>query len=236
MRRRWQTIWCAVLLGGACATPARPTVSEQQLTRIPAAERKTLIEGETDVRVAQSNQAAANTALRDARQFRDIVKREVDAATSRVGAARSGVELGQKAGDDSLSVEARRELRLGEAQLRTARAKRTYADGLVALRESQVARWRAEVDAARARQELAEHDALQRHGKGQQADRGRFVDAMQSTRARADMARREVAKQKAEMEAARSRWYARRDELDSVRAEVRRGNMRPPPAPTPVPE
>jgi hypothetical protein len=210
-------------------------VSDEQLTRIPAEERKTLIEGETDVRVAQSNQAAATTALRDAQRFRDIVKREVDAATSRVGAARSGVELGQSAGDDSLSVEAQRELRLGEAQLRTARAKRTYADGLIALRESQVARWKAEVAAARARQELAEHDALQRHGKGQQTDRGRFVDAVQSTRARASMARREVAERGAALRAARSRWYARRDELDSVRAEVTRGNMRPPAAPTPVP-
>jgi hypothetical protein len=228
-------MWWAPMLAGACATPARPVVSDEQLSRVPQAERRALLDRETEVRVAESNMAAARTAQRDAERFRGIVKREVDAATSSVRAARSGVELGQTTRDENLAAASRRELRLGEAQLRTVRSKRTYADRLVDYRGALVALREAQVNLARAEQELDEFDALSRHGEAKSGDRGGFVRAVESARASLGEARDDVRKRKAAVDDARGRWYARREELESVRADVTRGNMTPPPAPTPVP-
>jgi hypothetical protein len=233
MRTAWKVIGWAALVASGCATTAQPVVSHEQLRRLPKPEQQALRQRENAVRLAESNEATAVSARRDAARFRDVVGREFMAAQDRVRAARSRVQHAMTTPDPRLREEARRELRLGEAELRTVRAKRTYADELFNLRDAEVAGRHAEVALARARQELGELDKLRSYGEARYEDRGRYLRAEDRARTRVAERGREVAAHRAAAQAARSRWYARRSELDSIRAQAwpPAGMREPRPAP-----
>jgi hypothetical protein len=222
------------LAAAGCATTARPVVTDEQLARVPAAERRALIEQETATRVAETNAAAAKAARRDAERFRGIVDRQVAAAMNRVRAAESAVSLARTAKDADLRDEGGRELLLGRAELGAARAKRSYADELVALRDAELERRQAEVDVARARHELRKLDTLRRHGEGASADRDRFVGADARARARLAHAGDGLRDRRARFDRAKDRWLAARRDLARVRADVTAGTLVPPRAPSPV--
>lgn len=217
-----------------CASAGRPVVSDEQLARVPAAERSELLEHETAIRVAESNAAAAKAARRDAERFRGIVERQQAAAMNRVKAAQSAVSLARTTHDADAREEAGRELELGRAELRAAEAKKVYAERLVSLRDAELERREAEVDVARARHELRKLDTLRRHGEGRSADRDRFVGVDARARARLAQARDDLRDRRSRFEEARSGWLEARRELARVRADVTAGTLQAPRRPSPV--
>lgn len=229
MRSGWMVIGCAILLTGGCA-PARPTISEAQLRRLPPVERRALREREADIHIAESRESAAISARQDAGRYREAVGRQLAAAEQRVRSARAALDRARRDPDPRRAALARRELRLGEAELRTVRARRTYAEELVALADADIAGRRAEVELARSRHELDELDMLQRFSEARNEDRASFLNAVERARRRAAERAREVDVRQAAVGSARSRWYARVNELDSLRAQG------PAPAGRPAPE
>lgn len=227
--RQWLLAGAVALAG--CATASG--ISDKDVARLSVADRSQIITAHKSIDVAESNLQAAKVARDEARQFRKIAISEVDAARSRLEAARASVDLGKTARDDQALRDASRNEDAARAQLIAARAKLDYADRLVELREAKIAEADANLTAARADVDRTKLQLLQRNGMASDVDANKLEARRQDAQERLAEARSHVAQIEGEAVQLKTAWDDRRHELNRTAS---RGEMvAPPPPPAEVP-
>jgi len=217
----------AALVGCAHA----PTVTNEQVVRLPPDARRQIIDAQRTVNAADQNLTAARVAVDEAKRFRDIADRELDAARAHADAAQRSMDLGARAHADLTLQAARREREVSMRELFAARAKKDYSDRLVDLRHAEEDMRRGERDQARADFEYTKYVALRDNGIAGSFNEKDFVDARRRAQTNVADARSRVATLTGNVEALRTAWMERANELQTAsRATV----TPPPPPPEPV--
>jgi hypothetical protein len=205
-----------LLLAGALAVAGCATsgVSDRDMARLPVAEREHIATAHQSVDLAASNLAAAKVARDEAKQFRRIAARELDAAKLRLEAARNGVDLSNNARDDRALRQAGRVEDQTRWQLVAARAKLDYADKLVDLREAKIAEAEAAFAAARNDVELTKVRVAQRNGLAVTLDVRAYEARRQEAAERLAEERAHVADLEGETAQLKMAWDDRRHETN----------------------
>ncbi|MCU1282424.1 MAG: hypothetical protein JWM53_5970 [bacterium] len=228
--RQW-LLACAIAMAG-CATTG---VSDRDVARLPVADRAQIITASKSIDIAQSNLEAAKVARDEARQFRKIAMNELDAAKSRLEAARTGVFLGKSSRDDRTLREASRNEDAAREQLIAARAKLDYADRLIELRDAKIDEAEANLNAAKADVEMTKLQLLQRNGIAVGADAKKLEARRQDAQERLAESRARVAQMEGDVAQLKTAWDDRRHEMNTASRGDVRGLSAPPPAPAEVP-
>lgn len=223
--RQWLLAGAIAMAG--CATTG---VSDNDVARLPAAERAQIITAHKSIDVAQSNLEAAKGARDEAKQLRKIAASELDAAKSRLEAARSSIDLGKSARDDRTLREASRNEDAARDQLIAARAKLDYADRLVELRDVKIDESEANLTAAKADVELTKLQAAQRNGIAEGVDPRKLEARRQDAQERLAESRARVAQIEGDVMQLKMAWDDRRHEMNTAsRGDVPRNNIAPAP-------
>ena len=224
-----------LLLAGALATMGCATsgVSDKDMARLPVAEREHIATAHQSVDLAASNLAAAKVARDEAKQFRRIAARELDAAKLRLEAARNGVDLSNDARDDRGLRQAGRVEDEARWQLVAARAKLDYADKLVDLREAKISESEAAFAAARNDVELTKVRIAQRNGLAANIDVKAYETRRQDAAERLAEERAHVADVEGQTAQLKMAWDDRRHEQN--RTASRDAVIVPPPPPAAAP-
>jgi hypothetical protein len=224
------------LLAGALAVAGCATaggVSDRDVARLSVADRTQIITAHKSIDVAEANLASAKVARDEAKQFRKIALSDLDAAKSRLEAARSGVDLDKSARDDRTLRDATRNEDIARNQVIAARAKVDYADRLIELREAKITEGEANVTAARADVDMTKVQLVQRSGMANDIDAKAIEARRQDAQERLAERRARVAQLEGETAQLKTAWDDRRNETSRTAA---RGEMiAPPPPPEEVP-
>jgi hypothetical protein len=209
--RQW--LLAAAIAMTGCATAG---VSDNDLARLPVAERTQILTANKSIDLAQSNLGAARVARDEAKQFRKIAISELDAAKGRLEAARSNVDLGKSSRDDQTLREASRNEDAARDQLIAARAKLDYADRLIELREMKVDEADANLTAAKADVEMTKLQLAQRNGIAAGVDPRKVEARRQDAQERLAEARARVAQTEGDVVQLKMSWDDRRHEMSTA--------------------
>jgi hypothetical protein len=224
-----RSAWLPVLLIG-CAHA--PSVTSEQVVRLPPQARQQIVEGRRSVDVADQNFTAAEVALDEAKRFREVADRELDAAKAHADAAQRSLDLGTSSFSQGTLRSAREGRELAVRELFAARGKRDYADRLIDLRKAEVELRRAERESARADFEYLKYTQLRAHGQSRDLKEADFLAARDRAQHDVADARGRVAGLQGNVEALRTAWLLRAQDLQSASRGV---DVPPPPPPLPVP-
>jgi hypothetical protein len=221
-----------LLLAALAGCAHAPTVTTEQVVRLPPAARRQIIDARRSVDAADQNLTAARVAVDEAKRFRDIADRELDAARAHADAAKQSMDLGARAHAELTLEAARREREVSMRELFAARAKKDYSDRLVDLRHAEEDLRRAERDQARADFEYTKYVALRDNGIAGTYNEKDFLDARKRAQSNLADARSRVAALTGNVEALRTGWMERANEYQTA---SRGATVPPPPPPPPVP-
>ena len=227
--RRWSLAGAlAVAGGGGCAAPG---VSAKDVARLPVADRAQIRTAHQSIDVATTHLEAAKLGRGEAKQFRKIAARELDAASSRLEAASGAIDLARSARDDRALRDAWRQEDAARAELVSARAKLVYAERLVELRDAKSDEADANLTAARADVEMTKLRLVERHGVADPVAAGKLGSRWQHAQERLAQSRALVAQLEGDVARLEVAWNDCRHELNIARAD-RSGQVAPlaPPA------
>ena len=126
-RTLWLAVACASLSLGASGCARRNVrTDEAMLGRVPMEQKQMVFTAENNVSVAQANVAAAERSVDEAKDFRSVVDRELDAAKARLDAAQKGLKLGRSSGYQPTIEGSESNLSIAQRQLAAYQAKKDY--------------------------------------------------------------------------------------------------------------
>jgi hypothetical protein len=229
--RQW--LLAGALVAAGCATGG---VSDRDIARLPVDERAQIVTASKSIDIAESNRTTAKVARDEAKQFRRISASELQAAKSKLDAARAGVDLGKSARDDRALRDASRNEDIARDQLIAARAKMDYANRLVELREAKISEADANVAAAKADVEITRANMVARHDGDAKIDRRKLELTRQDTQEKLAEQRARVASLEGDAAQLKTAWDDRRREFNTAsRGDVRELRAPAPPAEVKMP-
>jgi hypothetical protein len=214
---------------GACAHQ-QPTAPVERVARLPIEDKAAVLAAQRNVNVAEQNLEADKVAVDEAKQFDEIAGGELDGAKSKLVAARRGIGLGQSAQAGHTVESAEEAARASERDVIASRAKKDYAERLIALREAQVDEAQSSIDLARANLELTKVEQLKANGMAGSIDERRFFEARDEAQRKLAPERMRVASLTTEVAQLRQAWDDRRHQ-----ASARASDIAPPPPPVRLP-
>ncbi|HEY2743171.1 MAG TPA: hypothetical protein VGL86_01055 [Polyangia bacterium] len=229
--RQW--LLASALVAAGCATSG---VSDRDMAQLPVAEREHIMTAHKSVDVAASNMEVAKVARDEAKQFRRLSARELDAAKLRLQAAQSGVDLASDSRDDRALRAAGHVEDDARIQLVAARAKLDYADRLVELREAKISEAEAAFAAARTDVELTKVRIAQRNGLARDIDERAYEARRQDAAERLAEERAKVADAEGETAQLKVAWDDRRHETSRTASRTDFVAPPAPPAAAPLPQ
>jgi hypothetical protein len=202
-----------------------PSVTSEQVVRLPDASRQQILNAQRSVDVADQNVSAAKVAVDEARRFREIAVRELDGARARADAANRTLELGQRS--HTMLRDARQNREMAVREVFAARAKKDYADRLIELRSAEEDQRRADKELARADFEYVKFVQLRENNVPINYTESDFVSARDKAQEDVATARNRVANLRGSVESLRTAWLQRANEFQTAS----RGAIIPAPAP-----
>ena len=139
-------------LGASCKGMGSNVVTDEQVARMSMEQRQQILKVEKQIGVEESNVSGARAGVRDAETFVSSVDKELSAANTRLKAAKEVGELQQR-GSQLSGSEVGRSLNEEQAAVEAARAKKDYADRLLALRQTELNK--AQTDLNRVQKQVA---------------------------------------------------------------------------------
>jgi hypothetical protein len=231
-KRQWLLAGAMALAG--CATSGG--VSDNEVARLPVDDRAQVVTAHQSIDIAQSNLAAAKLGRDEAKQFRKIAARDLEAAKSNLEAARVSVDLSKSTRDDRTLRDAGRREDAARDQLIAARAKMDYADRLIELRYTKIDEAEANLAAARADVELTKYRLVAHNGIETKADAKKLESVRQETQDRLAETRARVAALEGDVAQLKTAWDERqRDAWTASRGQPRQRGAAPPAAEAPAP-
>ena len=207
--RQW--LLAGALIAGGCATSG---VTDDDVARLPVAEREQISTAHKSIDVAQQNLEQAKLARDEAKQFHHMAAADLDNSKTRLENARNSIDLGAQSRDDRAMREASRVEDDARLALIASRAKLDYANRLVELREAQITEAESNLAAARADFELEKARIAQRNGVGRDVNVNKLEAQRQDWAERLAEQRAHVADVESETAQLKTAWDDRRTELN----------------------
>ena len=132
-------------LGVSCRGMGSNVVTDEQVARMSTEQRQQILEVEKQIAAEEANVSGARAAVRDAETFVSSVDKELAAANTRLQAAKEVGELQQR-GSQPNGTDVGRSLNEEQAAVDAARAKKDYADRLLALRQAELNKAQADLN------------------------------------------------------------------------------------------
>jgi hypothetical protein len=225
----------AALALGACAHQApRPSPAlsiDEQVTRLPAADRQDILNMQQRSNVAQANLTAAMVARDQSLQFRDLAIRESKVADERRGGASHALDFAHRSQNVGTIQTAETDLRAADVERDAARLKVDYSEKLVDLRNAQVDERNAELGVANADLRALKEQKISDAGLAPRSAGQGF--AQDSARGYLGHAQQHLGEIRSEAVTAHLAWQQKRREVATLGAPT---PVHPPAAPAPLPQ
>lgn len=227
--RRWLLAGIPALMLG-CGSTSGTTIDDKKLAHVPNEDKQSIFTAQHNVDIAEQNVASGKAAKEEADQFNKVASTELDAAKSKLEAARASIDLGKQAHSPDTLSSAQRGEDMARKELTAAQAKKDYADRLIALRQSKVDEGEAALNVAKAEVEMSKLQALKKNDMEGGIDDKKLFESRRKAQDELAEKRLRVSQLEGEVATLRTAWEERRRTFNTASRDVGA-----PPAPTMMP-